>query len=478
SQGFIHSDDHFDSVEVAYDWLRDGPTGENGYLRWKDWPSEEIGRFPLYTLSLFAVMKTYQASGTESLHVMMYGIRFIHMLFSLIPVAVAFGIVRLVSKNYKWAVLAGLLVALNFSLPFLGVRNLIEIVGGNLWAGALYYFYRYRHEDNDDKFLILAGVITGFAWMIRFQIAFAALPIPFILWYEAKAIRPAIVYSLSVGAMLFLSGLLDLIVLGSFASSTVRVLTRDSSLGALYKTVPLMYPAELLAFLVPPFSILVFYLFFRPGFMKRHLLLFISSMSFIICHMSHFNQQERFIMPIIPVMIIMAALALWEKYKADGYIVKNKTLFKWVVIPSVAINLLLLFFMTFSSGHAGQVSPLVWMEKTKEAPSYLVFQPEVKQWMPMDYAGFETPEYAQIRKWEELKAHLSPPWKEKEWSYFLFYPKQDDDLSRYLDSAQAVFGPLERVRDFEPSFYDNLLHLLNKRHNPSFKCYMYRPVQK
>ena len=476
SQGFIHSDDHFDSVEVAYDWLRNGIEGDNGYLHWKNWNSDEIGRFPLYALSLYGIMKAYQTMGVTSLNAMMYGIRLAHALLSLFPVLAAFGIMRIISKKTSWAVFAGLVVALNFAMPFLGVRNLIEVVGGNLWAGALYCFYRYR-DARAPIWLYWAGIFTGLAWMIRFQIAFAVLPIPFILWFEARSIRPALHYILAVGAMLIASGLADWLVLGSFASSTIRNLTMNTSLGALYYTIPLLYPVEIIAFLVPPFSFFALYVMGKRSFWRNHLLIAASSLSFIAFHMIHANQQERFIMPIIPALLIMTAQAVWEKYRHDGYIFRTPAVRYWIVIPTLIINGALLVTLTFSTGHRGQVYPLVWTEKMDPHPSLLIFQPEISQWMPMDYAGFKPGDIAQIRSWADLQIHREPKWQQKHWEYILLYPRSDEDIPAYLDSARAVFGDLEPVREFAPSCYDDILHMLNRRHNPSFACFVYRPVQ-
>lgn len=477
SHGFIHSDDHFDSIEVAYDWLRDGPTGENGYLRWKDWPSDEIGRFPLYTLFLYSVMKAYEAFGVTSLNTMMYGIRFLHALLAMIPVFGAFGIVRLVTGKTVWAVVAGAIVTVDFAMPFLSVRNLIEVVGGNLWAGALYCFYRYRYRYGQSAWMIAAGIMTGLAWMIRFQIAFAVLPIPFILWYEYKSIRPALQYSLAVAVMLVLSGLFDLFVLGSFASSTIRNLTMNTSLGALYRTIPLMYPALLLGFLVPPFAFVAVYLLGRPDFIKKHPLLFISSASFLIFHISHANQQERFIFPIIPAILILTVLALWEKYNRDGYILRNRKAFRIIAGVSVVINAVLVVPLMFSSGHQGQVEPMVWIGDMHPRPSLFIVQPEIPQWPPLDYAGLQPLDRAHIRGWDEMEIHRTEPWNSKSWDVILVYPKLKEDLPAYVDSVQSLFGEIELVRQFRPSFYDNLLHSLNKKHNPSFACWAYRPVQ-
>ena len=103
SRGFIHSDDHFDSVSVAYDWLTRGFWGDDGFLRWKNKLSDTIGRFPLYNLFLWSMMKLNRLCGVDSLNGMMYSIRLSHGLLSLLPVWAAFGITKQVTKSYRWA---------------------------------------------------------------------------------------------------------------------------------------------------------------------------------------------------------------------------------------------------------------------------------------------------------------------------------------------------------------------------------------
>jgi len=48
-------------------------------------------------------------------------------------------------------------------------------------------------------------------------------------------------------------------------------------------------------------------------------------------------------------------------------------------------------------------------------------------------------------------------------------------LREYVDSAQAVFGPMELAGHLAPSFYDKLIHTINPRHNPSYEVWIYRP---
>jgi len=473
STGYIHSDDHFQTVHIASDWIKGGLWDDNGYLRWKQYSSDQIGRFPLYTLFLYSVMKFYQSLGINSLNTIMYGIRAIHSIISLIPVFAAFMIARFVTGKNTWAILAGIVIAVNFSFPFLGVRNLIEVVGGNIWTLSIFFLYRYQWKGNKKKDLIYAGISSGLAWMVRFQIAVAVFPIPFVLWFIYREIKPAIYFSIGVALMLIISGIMDYFLLGSFASSTLTLLSKLDN-KPMYNTIPLMYPLELLLLLIPPVSFLAYYLIFRPVFWKKHLILFISTITFILFHMSLANQQERFIFPIIPAAIILFILAIWDKYNKDGYVIRPKKVFKWLVVSSVVLNFLLLIFFTPASGHYGLVKSMTWWEEQAPTRSAILIQPDTDKFMPLDYAGFICPQITLIRNWNDLDLIWNDYKVRENFEYYFLYPKNENELEEYLDSVNANFGPVTFQRTIEPSYYDNLLHSLNPKHNPSYKTWIYK----
>lgn len=474
SKGFIHSDDHFDSISVAYEWLVGGFWGEDGFLRWKHKLSDTIGRFPLYNLTLFAIMKLNQMVGISSLNGMMYSIRFSHALLSLLPVWAGFKITRQITRSDRWAIVAALALGFNFAMPFLGVRNLIEIVGGDLWIVAVLFLYRYQ-DDKTVRWLYLAGLFSGLAWMIRFQLAFAIVPVPFVLWFEQRSLKPAAHYSLAVIIMLLLSGLTDLLLLGRFGGSTITNLTMNTGLGALYNTIPLLYVAILLIILVPPFSLLVVYLSARISFLRAHLMLVATTGFFILVHSLHPNQQERFVFPVLNAAILLAILSLWWRQEQKGYILKSRTAFRLIAGSSLLLNFVLLGFFTFAYGHRGMIEPLVRLESTSPKARVLFMQPSVKRWAPIEYAGEEFKRYY-VRDWADWEKMPGVYLNEGSFDYFLLYPKVGDDLDSYADSVQARFGPIEPVFEVEPSTYDWLLHAMNPGHNDDYAAFVYRPV--
>ncbi len=471
SKGFIHSDDHFDTVMIAYDWIINGMWGPDGYMEWRAEPASQIGRFPLYVLLLWAVMKVYWAAGVRELAGMMYTIRLLHALVSLVPVWGIFVVVKRVTGEWQWAFWGAVAVAFHFAMPFLGVRNLIEMVGGSIWLGALALVYIYR-DSEEDRWLVLAGIVSGLAWMIRFQMAFAIIPVPFLLWWEHRRFRAAVIYSIGVGVMLVVSGLVDLGLLGRFAGSTITNLTINAGLGAVYETVTGMYVGLLLLFLVPPVSFVLVWLMLRRSFWKRHVTLVGSSVAFVLFHSLHANQQERFLFPILPAFFLMAALALWRKYRDDGYILKRQGVWKGLVVGSLAINVVLLAILTPAYGHKGMVESALYIRERDPSATVLFLQPEVRSFYPRAYGG-EAITGFWVRNWEWLEG-IRQKTRPADFDYVVVFPGSGESVERYVDSAQTVVGSMAMERVIEPSFYDWLLYKMNPKHNQSYEAWIYR----
>lgn len=476
SQGFIQSDDFYDTVEVSYDWLRDGLLGEDGHLRWKEHPSTSIVRFPLYTLFLFVIMKSHLLAGITALDQMMYSIRFIHALVSLLPVWVIYKLTEKYTGDARWAFWAALLSAWHFAMPFLGVRNLIEMAGGNLWIVAVYHIYHYQEVKNT-KSLYWAGFFTGLAWMIRFQISFAVIPVPFLLWYENKNIRSAVHYSLAVIAMLLIAALTDKALLGYWAASTINNLSLNTGLGTVYETVTLMYPLILLVFFIPPFSIVMVRVIWQKKFWQRHRILIISTLCFIIIHSLHPNQQERFMLPIVSALMLLFVMALWHRYEDKKYILlKNINWRRLIVFITAAMNLVLLIFFTTGYGNKGLIEPLIWLERMDKRPKVLFVQPSMQRWIPEEYAGYERIERDNIRDWSEMDKVLGFKEAGNPYDYLVLYPKSNAGLALYLDSIKSRSITIIPVKVFEPSLYDKVFHVLNPGHYQTYKAYVYRPI--
>jgi uncharacterized membrane protein len=472
SKGFIHNDDHFETVVISQDWLTSGLFGTDGLLHWLRQPASDITRFPLYTLFVYAIMKAETWLGIQSLDSMMYGVRLAHALISMLPVIFTYKTVKLVTRDDRWAVIGGLFAGLHFAAPFLGVRNLIEVVGGELWLVSLYAFYQYAY-DKKIRWLYLAGVITGLAWMIRFQIAFAALPIPFVLWYDTRKLTPAIHYGVAVAIMILLAWTADFILLGRFAGSSLMLFNYHALYDTMYHTIPGLYIVVLLGLFIPPMSFILVWLAGRPSFVRKHRLIVFSTLSFVLFHWFLRNQQERFLFPMLPAFILIFTLALWDRWNTKKYILARRGLFRGLAGVTLAMNAVLLIVLVFSYGHRGLIEPVLRLSKTYPSTRVLYLHPNMRGWVPVQY-GPSTMNNVEIRNWDEWKEYraqsetVDPP------DYFVIHPFRTDSLAACVDSAQAVFGPLTPAFRVRPSPYDRLLHTLNPRHNPSYEGWVYR----
>lgn len=472
SKGFMASDDHFDTVRIAYYWLEQGIFGEDGYLTWAGRPGPEFTRFPLYVFTQYLVMWFNRVLGVDSLDHMMYSVRALHATLSLIAVWSVYAVIRRVSGSWKWAALGGLVMAAHFGLPFLSVRNLIEMVGGNLWIVALYCLYRYR-DNPQDKWLLFAGIISGLGWMIRFQLLLAFLPVPLVLWYERRSLRPVFIYAAALCGMILLAGLVEWPLLGVPFTSAYNHLATGTQ--PMYNTSALIYVVVILGYFIPPLSLLLFFLAAKPSFVRQHRILVFTSLSFVLIHSVLAARQERYMIPIVPALVLLVILALWHQRTIRGDFGIKRALFAGMVVFTIVVNAALLAAFTMNYSHKGLVEPLVRIDEIYRSgkPVVLFVSPEKGRLYPTDYADLVRHQQVYVKKWEDLGAIADSRDGFARIDVALVYPEHDEDLSRYVDSLSDHLGPLRVLFTVEPSTVDRVLHALNPRYNPTNRSWVY-----
>ena len=470
------SDDHFETIAIAYDWLRYGVFDSDGLLAWANNPPSELNRFPLYNLFLLGQMKILRFFGVVSLDNMMYFIRAVHAILSLIPVYISYRLTLDVTKSARFALVAGLVAALHFGMPFLSVRNLIEVVSGYFWIAAIYAIYKYQFTKKNN-WLIMAGLLTGLAWMIRFQIALAVIPLPFLLWFQYKELKPVIYYSSSVFFMILISALSDYWLLGKFAGTTISLIFGAMSGQPMYNTTVFIYPLEIIFFFIPPLSIILIIFAFKKSFWKEHLILTISTLSFIIFHTMLSNRQERFMIPIIPVLTLIFIFTIWSQYNAKTYLFKNKKVYLPIISFTLIINLILLILFTFNFWHKGLIEPMSWIEQNynNTTPAKIVFiSPAKKELFPFDYAGYNKVDTLCVFEWNELSKIKSSNFTA---DYFVIYPSDSNELEKYKATLEKEVGPLSEIYYSSPSMIDRTLHYLNPKHNAKNEAWVFKREQ-
>jgi hypothetical protein len=346
--------------------------------------------------------------------------------------------------------------------------------GGTMWAAALYYFYKHRF-DGQLTWLIIAAVFTGLAWMFRFQMIAAFWVVPFVLWYEHKSLKPALYFSVSLLVMFVLAGLADWWAVGTFMGTTINYVVQNVTVGAYYSTSPLLYAGVLLGFFIPPLSIILFYLAGRKRFWQDHLLLTTSTLSFFLIHTLLANRQERFMIPIIPALIVIFALALLQNERQAGFFFKWQRLRKGLIGFTIVLNVGLLVPFTINYGKKEMVEPLARIERdSDQKPLIYFFTPDRSRFFPLSYTGWEKADRCYCYGWADFQEEFAPDITPATIDYYLLYPPEPRQLQAYVDSLESRVGPLEPAFHIGPSLVDIMLYAVNPGHRRVQEVWAYR----
>ncbi len=177
-------------------------------------------------------------------------------------------------------------------------------------------------KNNSKINIFYAGLLIGLAISFRYQIAIFAIGIMlyylFKINYKAlfkgtlkdciKALISQNFVAFSFGTFvtfLITQGLVDYCIWGKPFAEFYAYSTYNMKEGVLYmpNTNYFMYVFVLMGVLLFPFGVLIGIGFIRSA--KKHLLLFVPVMLFILFHTFYPNRQERFILSILPFFIIL-----------------------------------------------------------------------------------------------------------------------------------------------------------------------------
>jgi len=240
------SDDHFVVIHVAQRWV-------DGYDNWFN--SDKASHFSLvYTGLHYLFFSVLKKIGITDPQLKMFLVRFIHAFYSLLIVIYGYLITLKLSDN-KIAKRVGIFLALFWFMPFMSVRNLGEIVCiPPILIG--YYILLLAEEKNKIKLWMMAGIIFGLAFAIRYQTLIIPGSIGLLFIFQKKW-NSLIFFATGVLIGMFcLQGIVDWIAWGyPFASFYQYVLYNldhryDYVVGPWYR-----YILIILGVLIPPVSI-------------------------------------------------------------------------------------------------------------------------------------------------------------------------------------------------------------------------------
>ncbi len=464
SPGFLAYDDHHVLVDHA-DRLAAGIPLPQTYQR----------SF-LYPWAVSLVMTAVRAAGISAPTTEMLIVRLLQATVSLLAIVLVYRILER-RADRESALLGGALVAALFIFPVTSVHQFEEVACQvPLLAGC---WWLVRAEDGRERAAawgLLAGLAIGTALILRFQLLSFVLPLLVLAWFRRpRDVAPA----LTAGVLLVLAvqcasnwqingdPWYSLRRYYGPVMASPDVLATDA--GGYPSGPPWQYLLTLLWMFIPPFSLLALAAMVRGG---RRLPLFgLPALAFLVAHSLIANKQERFLLPILPVLALLAGAGFagvraW--FDGHGWSRAYRGLWTW----AVGLNTLLLLVSVFTYGKKDRVAPLVAIERRHDATGVVVAEYSYAFKVPAYYLGRPRPPLVVLAHRDSLAADaarlragaIRP-------NYLILYsndvPRDSADLSVALDA------PLGRVATISPSLGDWLAHQANPGHNKARTAVVY-----
>ena len=471
AKGWGMLDDHFLVIESAQSWVdgqdsddwlpgspdNTGPTGHNFF-----YPGLH---FLLFTFFRFIHLEDPQFK--------MVIVRFLHAAWSMITVYYGYKITRSLGgeKSARWG---GLLLAIYWFMPWVSVRNMVEVVCIPFLILAVWTIIRKPAESKRLIDFFIAGLMLGLAFNIRIQTVFFSIGIGLVILMKGQWKE---VIFLTIGALLpvvIIQGTIDYFIWGRPFSEIMGYIRSNITDARSYINLPWYnYFLVIFGFLIPPVSFFLFFGYLR--FWKKYLIPFLPVALFFIFHSLFPNKQERFILPVLPFIIILGVIG-WNEFIKKRELsftwskwIRGCWIFFWIV------NLVLLVPVTFTYSKKARVDSMTYLSKYKNINYFLVADagnnPEL---FPLFYLGQWPHIYDQLMDNETtdsliIRASRAPFGKQPRFILF----SAEEDLRKEVIKARKSFPFIVYETTIEPGLIDKFVKWLNPI-NKNRTVYIYR----
>ena len=461
SKGYGMHDDHFGPIEQPFIIMQ--------YLTY--WTGRVVphGHSIVYPSTQYALLNLFQSAGISDPQTNMLLTRLLHALYSLLVVVFGFKIAEFLSGR-EAARKAGLVLALFWVLPFLSVRNLIEVVCVPPLMGGFYYALKSR--DNL-RSAFIAGLWFGLAFAFRYQTLLISGTVGVIFLFR-KEFREMLWFA--AGFILFatlVQGTADILAWGYPFASFVEYVRYNMAHGEDYTTGPWYnYILLVIGAFIPPMSFFLIYGFFKKW--RKAALIVIPVIIFFALHSYFPNKQERFILPVIPAILLLGIVGWEEHIKGSEFWSRHRSAVKNMWISFWAINLVLLLLFSTYYAKKSRVE-VMYALYGKPVTGIIMMGGKVGTAQPpFFYLGkypiscYEVDDDARLPdvKAETIKNNIVI-------SHAVFFGVDDlDRRVRYVESEMRLKLSLEKRVD--PSFLDVVFYRLNPTHNKNEVGFIYR----
>lgn len=368
-------------------------------------------------------------------------------LISVLGIWMSYKIAENLGESKRTALLCAALSSFYFVMPFINTRLMVESISGILLVSAFYFWSR--------RSWFWFAFLIGVSSMFRFQNGVVFI---FMLLYMLFAARMAIPKFLLGGlAALFLQAVIDHSVFGGFLTSLITYTKfqmdtlMDHSRQPWYNFILLF-----IALSIPIASIVILPALYKAG--VKYKMLGIAFLGFILAHSFSPHKEDRFMIPMIPLYLVLIGLGLEpvrSYFEEKGY----KKLYKFSIYWFWIFNFILLVPVTISPTMSNVIDAMEYSRKN-DAVVFISDSPMITRL----FIAYKEIRPVQKDKWrDELCSigHEGPKGYEGYYIHSIFPPEE----TKITEHAKACGVKLSYVRNFKGGHLDRLFAYLNPKFN-------------
>lgn len=457
SEGYGMHDDHFLVIEAAGSWV-DGYDYNNWLPANKLITGTPEGHSFTYVGLNYLLLSSLKWFGIADPKILMLINRLIHALLSLLVIRFAYKITQHLADK-KTAVLVSWTLALLWAMPFLAVRNLVEVISmpfllWSVWLGI-------TNPERKRNFLF-AGMLVGLAISLRYQIAIYAVGVGIVYVFNWQWKRLLLYFAGFVLTFIVTQGLVDYFIWGYPFAEFIAYVVYNMNEGTAYmsNTNYFMYFYVLFGVLLFPLGILAFIGYFKAA--KGHLILFIPTLLFLLFHSIFPNRQERFILTILPLVFILSFIGIAALRKSQFW---NKF---WRVswVAFWVLNIPLLFLITTTSSKVSRINTMYALYENSRGDEHILLEATGDsniEMVPMFYAGKWEYKIAERNREDttNIVTYLNFP---HDFVFFIGKTRMQERIKEF----KQIYPNMTQEKCIEPSFVDKTLHRMNPRNSNSY----------
>ena len=503
SKGYAAVDDHYAVIESAYYWL----IGNESFDYFKS------GRniiYPYLHYLLFYLLEYLDINDPQQ---QMLIVRMLHALLSLLIIYYGYVFtlhsmdnhyaigslqtktqnISSSAKNKSVAILVAILLSFYWYFPYGSVRNLIEFVSiPFLMAGVYYSLFidqnknkeRYNSASlNEHFYAILCALCFALAFLFRFHTILIPIGIGMVFLIQGRiksVLIVALYFALFAGLVI---GISDWLTYGYPFASIIKYSSYNLQHRNDFLTQPWYhYILFLVAALIPPTSLC---LLFGVGYVwRRYLPYLVGIMLFIVFHSLFPNKQERFILPVVPLIIVLGSIGWFElinQYRIKS--IWNNIIWGWFW----TINFIALVIVTPFYGQKYQVEPLYYLHKyqdlqgvvlensngyIKYVPSYYLHKPQIEIHI-IDKGNSVENIVAVYKESLEDEDKVSETVSVRRPNYFIFVGEKNLQ-ERLIKIEKSLAISLTKETTIPLSFSERLQERLNPKHHSNKVVNIYK----